>query len=332
MVKLLKKYIYSIAVVIACLVPGIGLAGLIGEPAPAINVGTWIQGNPVEIKPGTNIYVIEIWETKSKACLAAITNLNNLQTHYQDKGVLVVGVSDEPASKIQNFVAQFGTNNIHYAIAADNKRYTSLAYMNPIMQRTVPYAFVVGTNGDLLWHGSPLRGLDHAVFLITSGAYEENLAKKADLASHQMAQYLALARQSSDRAGMAGQNLLAARTNDVTLLCEMAYVISTATALPKRDFALAGQALDQAEKVAPSNSVPVTVGRAIWLFESGKQDDGLARARQALAMSQNPVEKTNIQICINTMERRQAAGPASQNRSKADAPALPVPSSTSSTN
>ena len=331
MAKLLIKNLFSIAVLVACLLPQISRAALDGEPAPALNIGEWIKGQPVVIRPGTNVYVVEIWNTTSASSRSAITNLNNLQKRYQDKGLVVVSVSDEPVAKLKSFV--LNTNvDIEYEVALDNKRYTSLAYMNPIMQRTVPYAFVVGTNGDLLWHGSPLRGLDHAVFLITSGAYEENLAKKADLASHQMAQYLALARQSSDRAGMAGQNLLAARTNDVTLLCEMAYVISTATALPKRDFALAGQALDQAEKVAPSNSVPVTVGRAIWLFESGKQDDGLARARQALAMSQNPVEKTNIQICINTMERRQAAGPASQNRSKADAPALPVPSSTSSTN
>jgi hypothetical protein len=332
MVKLLQKNIYSIAVLMACLVPGIGLAGLVGEPAPALNVSTWVTGSPVEIKPGTNVYVVEIWETGSKACHAAITNLNNIQTHYRDKGVIVVGVSDEPASKIQRFVDQFGTNNIQYTLAADNKRYTSLTYMNPVMQRGVPYAFVVGTNGDLLWHGSPLRGLDHIVYLVTSGAYEEDLAKKADLAAHQMTQYLALARQGSDRAGMAGQNLLAARTNDVTLLCEMAYVISAGSALPKRDFALAGQALDQAERIAPTNSVPVTVARAIWLFESGKQDDGLARARLALSFAQTPLEKTNIQICINTMQRRQAAGPASQNNSKADAPALPNPSSSSNPN
>jgi hypothetical protein len=62
--------------------------------------------------------------------------------------------------------------------------------------------------------------------------------------------------------------------------------------------------MDQAEKLAPTNTEPVGITRAILLFESGKRDEGMARATQALASAQSPLEKTNIQAIINTMEKR----------------------------
>jgi hypothetical protein len=300
------KYVFPLVVLMAGLAPNIGLGGLVGEPAPPLNVNEWIKGGPVEIKAGTNIYVVEIWNVSSVASRAAITNLNDLQKRFKTNGVVVVGISDEPAEKIKEFVQHDGTN-IEYGIAADNQRHTSLSYMKPVEQRGIPYVFVVGTNGNLLWHGSPQRGLGEVLDLITSGRYDEKQAGKVDLALHQMEQYLILARQGSDRTELTGRTLLAARTNDVPGLCDLAFQIATFPKLATRDFALAGEALDQAEKLAPTNAAPVGITRGILLFESGKQDEGLARAAQALASAQSPMEKTNIQAIIRTMERRKNA-------------------------
>jgi alkyl hydroperoxide reductase subunit AhpC len=322
MIKRSIQHLFSIVVLLACLGPQTGRAGLVGEPAPPLNVSEWVKGQPVEIKPGTNIFVLEIWNSTSKSCLASITNLNALQARYQTNGVVVLGVSDEGAAKLKAFV-QKNTVEIDYAVAADNKRYTSLTYMNPVMERTIPYVFVVGTNGDLLWHGSPARGLAHMLDLITTGQYNEDFAKKLDLADHQLRQYIGLARQGGDRADMAGRNILAARTNDVPQLCELAYVISTVPHLAKRDFALAGEALDQAEKLAPTNTASVMIARAIWFFESGKHDAGLALAKQSLAFAQNDEQKNNIETCIHSMQERQSAAPAPANPANPYAPSTP---------
>jgi hypothetical protein len=322
MKKLPMRRFLSIAALIICLTPGFALAGLIGDPAPPLNVDQWIKGQPVEIKPGTNIFVVEIWGTTSATSRDAITDLADLQTRYQNNGVVVVAVSDEPAGRIKAFVDQAGSK-INYRVAADNRRYTSLGYMNPVMQRNIPYVFVVNTNGILLWHGSPVRGLDEVLGLIISGKYDAEKAKKNDLAGHLLAQYINLARQGSDRTDEAGQTLLAARTNDVELLSEMAFQISSSPKLLKRDFALAGKALDQAEKLAPTNSVGVAVSRAIWLFESGKQDQGIARARQALAWADDSLQASNIQVVIKTMQDRRAAGTSNPNGAKPTAPAAP---------
>ncbi len=301
----MMKYAVPLAVLMTGLASNIGLCGSVGEPAPPLLVKEWVKGKPVEIKVGTNIYVVEIWNVSSAACRACITNLNNLQKRFATNGVVIVGISDEPVEKIKEFVEHDGTN-IEYAIAADDKRQTSLGYMLPLGRRSIPYAFVVGTNGSVLWHGHPLHGLDKALDQIIVGQYDLERAKKMEVANYQMQQYLDLARRGNDRAVPAGRVLLAARTNDVDLLCDLAFQISTFPHIAKRDFVLAGEALDQAEKLATTNTVRVMINRAIMLFESGKRDEGLARARQTLASAQNQDEKTNIQLVIRTMENRLA--------------------------
>ena len=299
------KHVFPIVILLAGFAPNIGWSGLIGEPAPPLEVKKWIQGQPVEIEPGTNIYVVEAWRTTSLTCRASITNLNNLQRRFKTNGVVVVGISDEPAEKIMEFVQQSGTK-IEYAIAADDKKQTVLSYMKPVGQRMIPYVFVVGTNGYLLWHGIPQRGLDKVLDEIIAGQYDVGRAKKVDRAFRQMDQYLTLERQGSDQTGEAGRALLAARTNDVTLLCDLACTIATVPKPEKRDFVLANEALDQAEKLSinsPTNITEVRIARAIVLFGYGKRDEGLALATQTLASAQSPIEKTNIQSLIRTMEK-----------------------------
>jgi hypothetical protein len=303
MAKSLMKNTLLVAVLLACLAPRLAVAGLSGDPAPPLNVSQWLLGKPVEIKPGTNIYVVEIWNSDRESCRASITNLNDIQRTFGTNGVTVVAVSDEPIAKLKTFVDEQGSN-IAFTVASDNRRYTSLTYMNPVMERQIPYAFVVGTNGDLLWHGSPFQGLEAIVELVTAGAYDEELAKKEDLDQHHMAQYLMTARQGGDRVGQAGQNLLAERTNSAGLLISMAYEISTAPHLAKRDFPLAGQALDRAQQLEVTNTLALATARAIWLFESGKQDEGLAKAQEALVMAKTPAQQKVIKSYIRNMQSR----------------------------
>ena len=310
----MTKKMFLLVVLLAGFAPRAGLGGLIGKPAPPLVVQEWINGKPVEIKAGTNIFVVEIWRASSPAKLAIITNLNDIQMRFKTNGVVVVGISDEPVEKIKANIQHDGTNimNIEFAIAADNRRKTSLEYMKPIGQTAIPCAFVVGTNGNLLWHGPPLRGLDEALGLITTGQYDAERAGKIEVATHQMEQYLNLVRRGDTRSRAAGNALLANRTNDVELLSDMAYRIVTA---PKvyHDYALAGRALDQAEKLATTtNMAPVMITRAVWLFESGKRDQGLNMATQAIASAQSPMDKTNALLCLHAMEIRSAAANTNQ--------------------
>jgi hypothetical protein len=300
---MMTKYAILLALLLAALVPNTSLGGFIGEPASPLVVKEWIKGGPLDVKAGTNIYVLEVFQTKGVASRAAVANLNRLQNRYQTNGLVVVGISDEPVDTLKDFIQHDGTN-IEYAIAADEHRQTSMAYMEPAGQIGVPYSFIVGTNGTLLWHGHVLRGLDQAVAQIIAGTFDLERARKMDVASHQMQQYLMLAHRGDTRTRAAGRVLLAARTNDVELLCDMAFEIATSPQLHQRDFALAGRALDQAQKLAPTNSARVMIYRAIWLFQGGRMDAGLLLATQALASASSPEEKSNVQSLLGTMAAR----------------------------
>ena len=388
----MMKQILAPLILAAALAPPIVLGGLIGEPAPALIVKEWIKGHPVDLKPGTNIYVVEIWQSSIPACRAVITNLNEIQARFASKGVVVVGVCDEATNKIREFMQHGEGANITYTVVADDRRKTALSYMTPAKQRGIPYAFVIGTNGTVLWHGPPQAGLSQALAGITTGQYDPEPFRKREVAAHQMEQFLGLAQRADFRAKSVGQALLVSRTNDVELLCDMAFQITTAPRLKDRDFALAGEALDQAEKLSLTNKAPVMrlrtvwlmeryldlaqrgganaqkagkellanrandvqslcdlayrittdpllkhrdlalagealdqaeklsvtnkalvmINRAVWLFESGKPDAGMALAKEARAVAPSPKAKADVEDFLKVMEARLAKAQTNQ--------------------
>jgi hypothetical protein len=300
---MMNKRAVSLGVLMAVLVPFLGWSGQVGTPAYPLTVKEWIKGSPVEIKAGTNIYIVEIFATTSLASGASITNLNAIQKRYQDEGVVVVGISDESVERIKQFVQREGPK-IEYAIAADDQHRTSRNYMMPVRQRGIPCAFIVGKDGKLLWYGHPLSGLDEALDKIIAGSYDLERARKDDTARIQMAQYLAMAMRGDVRTGAAGRTLLTARTNDATLLCDLAFQIVTTPGLFRRDIVLATAALDQAEKLSTTNATQVSETRAILLFETGKKEEALALARKTLAAAQGEKEKAKAELLIRTIEAR----------------------------
>jgi len=313
----MTKNVLARLLVLAGLAPRIALAGIIGEPAPPLMVKEWIQGGPVELKPGTNIYVVEFWNTAGANSRACITNLNAIQSRFKTSGVVAVGISEESPEMIKRFVQNYtaSTNGygaiFDYALAADERRGTAIHFMTPIKQSGIPYAFIVGTNGTVAWHGSPFGELNQALALILAGKYDAGHQAKREIAGHQLEQYIMLARKGDFRTAAAATTVLAYRTNDVSLLCDLAYVISTVPNLPHRDFTLAGEALGQAEKIASTNDLPTVMSiRAVWLFASGKPDQGLPLATQALASAQSPADQNRIKLLLHTMEAQLAAAKA----------------------
>ena len=300
---MMNKRAVSLGVAMAVLLPFLGWSGQVGSPAYPLTVKEWIKGNPVEVKAGTNIYVVEIFSTTSLASSATITNLNAVRKRYQDKGVVVVGISDEPAENIKEFL-QRGGAKIEYAIAADDQHRTSRNYMMPVRQRGIPCAFIVGKDGNLLWYGHPSNGLEEALDRIVAGSFNLERARKDDTARIQMAQYLAMATRGDLRTGDAGRTLLAVRTNDATLLCDLAFQIVTTPNLRRRDIVLATTALDQAEKLGTTNATQVSETRAILLFETGRKEEALALARKTLAAAQGEKEKTKAELLVRTIEAR----------------------------
>ena len=71
-----------------------------GEPAAALAVAHWVKGEPVDVSSG--VHVVEFWATWCPPCLTSIPHLTELQEKFKDRGVNIIGVSDE---ELHSYVA-----------------------------------------------------------------------------------------------------------------------------------------------------------------------------------------------------------------------------------
>ena len=71
--------------------------------------------------------------------------MNKLHDKYENKGLTIIGVTDESASMIEKFIDQRG---IDYVVAIGGAG----AYQT----RGIPHAWLVGASGTVVWEGHPM--------------------------------------------------------------------------------------------------------------------------------------------------------------------------------
>src|SRR5688572_31224106 len=82
----------------------------VGDPAPKLAQGKYVQGEPVTEFEKGKVYVIEMWATWCGPCIAAIPHVTELQKKYADQGVIVIGqnVWENDESKVEPFIQKMG--------------------------------------------------------------------------------------------------------------------------------------------------------------------------------------------------------------------------------
>src|SRR5512137_372166 len=104
---------------------GLGLAGAmamsaaaakLGDAAASLIIKEWVKGKAANVKDGKNIHVVEFWATWCGPCKVSIPHLTEMQKKFKDRGVIFVGISDEPASKVKPFVQNMG-EKMDYVVA-----------------------------------------------------------------------------------------------------------------------------------------------------------------------------------------------------------------------
>ena len=121
-------------------------------------VAHWVKGEPVDVSSG--VHVVEFWATWCPPCLTSIPHLTALQEKYADRGVNIIGVSDEKLATVEAFVKKMG-DKMAYTVAIDAGA-TSKGYMGKYGVGGIPHAFVV-KDGEVVWHGHPMGKLDDAI-------------------------------------------------------------------------------------------------------------------------------------------------------------------------
>ena len=128
----------------------------VGTAAPQVSAAEWINTDgALELSAlKGKVVVVEFWATWCRPCRASIPYLNDLHDRWKDKGVVVIGLTDEPPEDVRQFVRKTG---IRYAVGAGSL--SSFDYG----VRSIPHAFVIAGDGTVVWDGYPGRNLDQAV-------------------------------------------------------------------------------------------------------------------------------------------------------------------------
>lgn len=94
------------------------------------------------------VVLIDFWATWCGPCRKAIPELNDLQKEFS-KDLVVLGISDEPAEKVREFMKK---TEMKYAQAVD----TQGRMKKQIKVRGIPHVLIISTDGIVRWQGYPL--------------------------------------------------------------------------------------------------------------------------------------------------------------------------------
>jgi thiol-disulfide isomerase/thioredoxin len=125
------------------------LADMVGQKLPNSTLN--YVGSKPELagKP----LLLEFWATWCPPCRKSIPHLNEIHAKYKDRGLMVVGVTDEPNALIKKFQKEVPMD---YAVATDTG-----GRLNEKMGISgIPHAFLVNRSGEIVWQGHPNRLTD----------------------------------------------------------------------------------------------------------------------------------------------------------------------------
>jgi thiol-disulfide isomerase/thioredoxin len=152
----------------------------VGDPAPKLQNGEWVQGDPVKQFAKGTTYIVEFWATWCGPCRFSIPHLNEIYTKYKDKGLIVIGQDcwEHDESLVAPFIKGMGSK-MTYRVALDDKEGSESgkmaeSWMTAAGQNGIPTAFLVDANGVIVWIGHPM-GLKENVI-------EDAIAGKIDVA------------------------------------------------------------------------------------------------------------------------------------------------------
>ena len=147
----------------------------VGDPAPKLQTGKWVQGDPVKNFEKGKAYIVEFWATWCPPCRTSIPHLNEVHKEFKDKGLIVIGqnVSERDDSGVASFVKKMG-DKMTYRVALDDKTsdkdgQMSKTWMEAAGQNGIPCAFLVDTKGVIAWIGHPMQLKEQVIESVLSG-------------------------------------------------------------------------------------------------------------------------------------------------------------------
>jgi cytochrome c biogenesis protein CcmG, thiol:disulfide interchange protein DsbE len=116
-----------------------------GEKAPELVVQETLTGKMPDTRG--KVVLVDFWATWCPPCRKGIPELNELQKKFKDD-LVVIGISDEPASKVRDFMKK---TPMEYTVAIDQGKTMS----TQVGVQGIPQVLIISTDGVVRWQGFP---------------------------------------------------------------------------------------------------------------------------------------------------------------------------------
>jgi len=300
-----------VAAVVFTNLTGSALAIELGDPAPPLKIKEWVKGKPVDFEAGKdkNVYVLEFWATWCAPCWESARHLTAVQKKFKDRGVVIVGISDEPVDKIKPYVEKIG-DKMGYIVAADDGKATYKTYMTGFNIESIPTAFVIDKSGTIVWQGHPMSNLERVLEEVLTGTYDIVVAQQAEKARRLIPDYFKLAVEGKDakKAGNLGSKIVKLGALNAGLMNELAWRILTQPGIDNRDLDLAMKAAKAAYDGCEGKDAAIVDTYARALFDTGKKAEAIEYQKKAIKMSENEQMRKALKETLDGYEQEAAKG------------------------
>ena len=254
----------------------------------------WIKGGPVTTFEKGKIYVVEFWATWCGPCKVSIPHLTEIQKKFKDKGVIVIGISNEDPATVKPFVKNMG-DQMDYNVAVDVQGQAQKDYMQAFNKNGIPQAFIINGNGKIVWEGHPLDNMDTVLDMVVKGdfdpaAYAKQKAEAEAEEKQVMGWYMEYfktieADGLTDKAKQIGADFIEKAPAEG--LNAFAWNILTRVKEEDRDHQAALQAAQKANEQAEGKDPSILDTYAMALFEAGKVQEAIAAQQKAVDLAKD---------------------------------------------
>jgi thiol-disulfide isomerase/thioredoxin len=284
----------------------------VGDAAPKLQVGKWVQGEPVKEFAKDKVYLVEFWATWCGPCRVSIPHLNEVHEKYKDKGLIVIGqdVWERDESLVEPFVKKMA-EKMTYRVALDDKSKEeegamAETWMKAAGQNGIPAAFVVNRQGKIAWIGHPMSLKEQVLEDILADRYDLKKWDDAETAVTEMEKLLPANMRSG--LGMVRFQILAGRgdydgaykaaavlsekePDNAMLQNQIAWTIATNKELEKRDLALAEKIAERANKAAQGKDPGILDTLARVQFMNGKKKEAIETEQKAVDLAEGDMKE-----------------------------------------